>query len=388
MCILINVIFFLFLVNSALNGQLYISEISEGGNYDYTTEYMEIYNAGNDSVSLTGYKIIRVSAATNEKEYVFDIGSDGAGGDEVIPAQGLWIVSRCADRPAFEAAFSSFPAAARFYDGSNVLYFAAATARRWRLRANDGTVNSDDGTLVDDTGMAAAGEDQRTVQNPIGTFTTAASENGSASNPGFLDGDQSLPVRLTDFNVHSRDGVAVLTWTTESEVENLGFLIYRKFAGGPGRIIADYRSFPELAGHGSVSYGNSYRFTDSDVMPGEVYYYRLADIDFSGQQTNHHWVPVMIGEDVISLRPVWPNPANQGIMIQFSVGQPSFIAINIYDITGRLIINLVNQEFGPGVHMLDWNGLNTAGQSAASGTYLLLLTKDQYNCSDKITLVR
>ena len=69
------------------------------------------------------------------------------------------------------------------------------------MRANDGTANTDDGTLSDETSSSAAGGGKRTIQNPNGTFTTSTSSSGSNSNPGFMDVGQRL--RLLEISGNS-----------------------------------------------------------------------------------------------------------------------------------------------------------------------------------------
>ena len=178
---------------------IYISEVSEGTSY--TCEFLELYNNSSSSVNLTGYKVVMVDASDNSSEYVFDIGTDGAGGDISIPALGFWVLSRGANESTFTSGFSSFPSSASFYDGNTSLYFGTSTARKWRLRANDGTANMDDGTLIDETSSSAAGSGKRTIQNPNGTFTTSTSSSGSNSNPGLMDVGQRL--RLLEISGNS-----------------------------------------------------------------------------------------------------------------------------------------------------------------------------------------
>ena len=169
---------------------IYISEVSEGTSY--TTEFLELYNNHSSSTNLTGYKLVMVDASDNSSENVFDIGTDGDGGDVSIAAKGFLVISRGANESTFTTGFSSFPSDASFYDGNTGLYFATGTARKWRIRANDGTANTDDGTLIDETTAAAAGSGNRTVQNPISTFTTSSSSSGSNSTPGQFDIGQRL----------------------------------------------------------------------------------------------------------------------------------------------------------------------------------------------------
>lgn len=169
---------------------IYISEVSEGTSY--TTEFLELYNNHSSSTNLTGYKLVMVDASDNSSENVFDIGTDGDGGDVSIPGKGFLVISRGANESTFTTGFTSFPTGAAFYDGNTGLYFGTGTPRKWRMRSNDGTANTDDGTLIDETSAAAAGSGNRTLQNPIGTFTTSLSASGANSTPGQMDIGQRL----------------------------------------------------------------------------------------------------------------------------------------------------------------------------------------------------
>ncbi len=366
--------------------QLYISEISEGGGTD--SEFLELYNSGSSAVDLTGYKLIRVNSSTDLSEYVFDINTDGDGGDIDIPAGGLWVVSRGADRATFESTFTSFPSVAKYYDGNSLLYFASSTARRWRLRANDGTANTDDGTLIDDTNGAAGGAGQRTIQNPIGTFTTSTSTTGANSNPGQLDGDQSLPVELTQFGAISRAGKIELSWVTESEINNLGFIIYRKESGQGYQELTSYLTDPELAGQGSVTWRTDYQFIDTNVRIGITYTYQLADVDYAGRQTRHHPQTVTVRAAGLSVDSVWPNPANPITNLYFTMDRANRVSIQVIDIGGRLVVKLAENDYPAGAHRITWNGQNHFGQPVSSGIYLMQITSSSMAKNEKVILVR
>lgn len=73
-------------------------------------------------------------------------------------------------------------------------------------------------------------------------------------------------------------------WTTESEMNTAGFLLYRSESpDGPfERITAELipaSPDPVLGGH--------YVYTDTDVLPGRVYFYQLEDVEFDGTGTRH-----------------------------------------------------------------------------------------------------
>ncbi|MFH1853564.1 MAG: endonuclease [Candidatus Neomarinimicrobiota bacterium] len=366
---------------------LYISEVSEGNN-DYTTEFLEIYNSSSATVDLTGYKLVMASASTNVSEYVFDIGSDGDGGDVLVPAGGLWVISRGADRSTFETAFSSFLSAAKFYDGNTSLFFGTSTARRWRLRGNDGSANADDGTLFDDTGAAAGGDGLRTIQNPVGTFTTSSSANGINSTPGILENDQSLAVELYRFSGRSAGNQVLLEWFTASEMDNLGFILYRRDNSSGFLKIADYLTDDRLRGQGSVSRQTDYQFSDRQVLVGQTYYYLLVDIDYSGFATEHGPVTVTVQPAAFGLEPAWPNPFNPRTNISVSVSNRDNYRIAVFDITGRLVTVLHDGQLEAGQHTIVWDGRTNSGADAASGCYLLRLESGAAAQTTKLLLTR
>jgi hypothetical protein len=114
-------------------------------------------------------------------------------------------------------------------------------------------------------------------------------------------GDVSLPVELTDFSAKSVAGGVVLTWCTESETDNLGFILEKKISVGgnhdlpsPWSQIASYVTDQVPTSHGSTSEKHEYQFNDQAVQPGATYRYRLADVNYSGKVTYHKEVEVKI----------------------------------------------------------------------------------------------
>ena len=110
------------------------------------------------------------------------------------------------------------------------------------------------------------------------TFTiTGVSE---FSNFALGDVDNSLPVGLTSFTALDSAGYVVLKWTTESEVDNLGFILYRSQKGqNDWQEIASYKTCNELNGQGNTPNQTKYTFIDYLVERGITYLYRLTDVD-------------------------------------------------------------------------------------------------------------
>lgn len=69
------------------------------------------------------------------------------------------------------------------------------------------------------------------------------------------------------------------------------------------------------------------------------------------------------------LYPVFPNPFNSCVVIHFFLPYPQRVDIRIFDISGRLIQNIVSGILSPGEHRAVWNA-----ESMPSGIYLCRMT--------------
>jgi flagellar hook assembly protein FlgD len=69
--------------------------------------------------------------------------------------------------------------------------------------------------------------------------------------------------------------------------------------------------------------------------------------------------------------------------IQFSVETNSKTSLQIFDITGRLVETLVNENLEPGYHEITWNATNVS-----SGVYIYKLTTDAGQLTRKMILLK
>ncbi len=88
-----------------------------------------------------------------------------------------------------------------------------------------------------------------------------------------------LPVSLSSFRAEQTLSGVFLKWTTESEVDNAGFYIYRsRNNDGKFKVIN-----PKLIqGAGTTGQRTEYTWTDTTAKPNTVYYYRLEDVSHDG----------------------------------------------------------------------------------------------------------
>jgi fibronectin type 3 domain-containing protein len=91
-------------------------------------------------------------------------------------------------------------------------------------------------------------------------------------------------VSLLSFTAEGQGSSVLVEWETAQEIKNAGFNLYRAESPlGPFTRLNE-RLIPGLTF--SVK-GKSYSFMDSNVTRGQVYYYRLEDIDVYSKKTSH-----------------------------------------------------------------------------------------------------
>lgn len=208
--------------------------------------------------------------------------------------------------------------------------------------------------------------------------------------------DGSLPVELSKWAGTSDNGKIRLEWTTESEIENQGFIIQRKYADeSEFREIASYMTDPVLLGQGSTTKSTQYAFIDFDVVTGETYDYQLCDVDYKGKITRHEVIRVLVTEDdelqqpdAIRLMHAYPNPFNPTTSIEYALLEPSQVNLTIYDLAGNRVAELVEGRQEVGDHSVVWNGLNGAGQPVPAGVYLANLHDRAQSRVLKITYLK
>ncbi|MFH1845244.1 MAG: hypothetical protein ABIF77_18820 [bacterium] len=83
-----------------------------------------------------------------------------------------------------------------------------------------------------------------------------------------------------------------------------------------------------------------------------------------------------------------PNPFNPQTSVEFSVDRLQQVRVWVCDLSGRRLVLLTDQQFGPGTHAVPWDGRDGYGRAVASGTYLAVMEGDQVTDSTKLLLVR
>ncbi|MBD3290770.1 T9SS type A sorting domain-containing protein [candidate division KSB1 bacterium] len=88
------------------------------------------------------------------------------------------------------------------------------------------------------------------------------------------------------------------------------------------------------------------------------------------------------------LLPNYPNPFNAGTMISWQMPHSGRVRIDIYDVIGRRVCRVLDEQQNAGFHSLRWDGADEMGQSVSSGIYFCRITMGGWKAKLKMVMLR
>ena len=216
-----------------------------------------------------------------------------------------------------------------------------------------------------------------------------------------VEGESALPVKLASFSASNVEQGIILEWATETEVDNLGFIIDRSENGNDWATIASYQTHEELTGQSFSSSRIEYSYINMDVIDGKTYYYRLSDVNIYGDINRYSPISVQAGDALLSIPEktdalpqstimdnAYPNPFNPSTAITYHLSQGSQVMITIYDMLGRTVVTLLNGYQSTGSYHINWSGTDSNGAKMPSGVYLVHMQAGDRQQVQKIMMVK
>jgi flagellar hook capping protein FlgD len=88
------------------------------------------------------------------------------------------------------------------------------------------------------------------------------------------------------------------------------------------------------------------------------------------------------------LLPVSPNPAPGRAQLGFDLARGGPVALELFDLSGRRVREIVRADLGPGRYRYEWNGADDHGSPLPAGMYLVRLSAPGLTNSQRVALVR
>ncbi|MCF7794546.1 MAG: lamin tail domain-containing protein [Candidatus Cloacimonetes bacterium] len=362
-----------------------ISEIMQNpdGVLDDNGEWFEIYNAGSTTVNIDGWTI----SDNGSDNHVIDNG----GTLNIDPGDFLVLGndSNSLTNGNYTCDYEYTGITLSNSDDEIILMDGLTEVDR---------VEYDGGTnWPDPTGASMVFTGNSNTDNNTGSNWTTATlrqpsyvgTTGDLGSPGSNGDDQSLPVTLSSFSATIQNGTPELYWTTESELENMGWNIYRS-EEETGMDNNNYLLLngDMIPGMGTTSIPTDYSFIDDHpITTAGTYWYWLQSVSYSGELEMFGPISLLFEPggngnlpQITELSNNFPNPFNPTTTIKFSIEENETGKLTIYNVSGQKI---VQKTYSAGNHIFNWNA-----EDQASGVYFYKLHTSRYNETRKMILMK
>ena len=183
--------------------------------------------------------------------------------------------------------------------------------------------------------------------------------------------DEIIPVELISFTASVTGNAVTLSWTTATEINNLGFEVQRSTSN------SEFVTVGFVEGNGTTTEQQEYSYIDRNVTAGK-YFYRLKQIDYDGSFDYSDVVEVDAAPVSFSLEQNYPNPFNPITNISYTLPTESQVKLSIYNSLGEIVETIINEKQDAGKYDAIWNASNYP-----SGVYIYTLDAVSLNGNEK-----
>ena len=122
------------------------------------------------------------------------------------------------------------------------------------------------------------------------------------------------------------------------------------------------------------------------VGQGEWSYYSdvvTATIEFVSTDEQNNEIPF-----TFALNQNYPNPFNPSTSISYTIPERNIVSLNIYDVNGAFVQNLVDENLEPGFHSVSWDGTNANGSKVSAGMYFYIIKSGNLVSTQKMIFLK
>ena len=152
-----------------------------------------------------------------------------------------------------------------------------------------------------------------------------------------------------------------------------------KFSGSAGPMLVDTTIVIENNNSSQLYEFSGFNFLVENVMLDPENWI-LKEATYSVNEIDN------ILPDRVEVEKAFPNPFNSKVKLSFYIN-PQFgdthVNVNIFDLRGKIVESLIDNEFMPGYHTTFWNA-----NGKSSGVYFIQLATDNYIDSQKILFLK
>ena len=188
-----------------------------------------------------------------------------------------------------------------------------------------------------------------------------------------------LPVELSSFTSIINGRNVQLNWETKTEKNSDKFVI-EKMNSSVGSSWVNVGSVKAAVLSNSPK---QYSFTDKNLQAGK-YQYRLKMIDNDGSFEYSKIVETEVASPkIFELSQNYPNPFNPSTRIDYQVPVDAKVIMEVYNIAGQKVSELVNQEQSAGYYTVDFGA-----SKLSSGVYIYRIVASDKATGNNFSLIK
>ena len=190
------------------------------------------------------------------------------------------------------------------------------------------------------------------------------------------------------------DEIVNLSWDHEQPTENSS-----KIQNSNNREFQNFNVYRNVDGGNFELLTSTTEFTYEDILEsaGEYGYYITAEYDqenesdasntevvtWDGTGTNDPLIPI-----ANALYQNSPNPFNPETKISFDLKENNQVSLEIYNMRGQKVKQLVSDQLAAGQHSIVWNGKDDNNKTVSSGIYFYKITTADFQATRKMLLMK
>ena len=138
-------------------------------------------------------------------------------------------------------------------------------------------------------------------------------------------------------------------------------------------------------------------FTDTDLDWDTEYFYRVsANVGYYTDYSNTVSLTLESLDiesssslpESFKVHQNFPNPFNPVTTLSYQLPKEGYVEVTIYDMTGRIVKNLILEHQNAGYKTIKWNATNNNGQPVSAGVYVYTVSTRDLKQSRKMLFLK
>jgi len=189
-------------------------------------------------------------------------------------------------------------------------------------------------------------------------------------------------VELCSFNSELKDKEVIIKWTTMTEYNISGYILDGSIDNVQFNKISFIKSKEIPTGT------NEYEYKINSPT-NDKYYFKLSQLDKDGNLKYLGAIETLIKPpQIIRLFECHPNPFNNSTVIEYQLPFDSDVTIEIFNLMGQLIKNILTNSQEAGQYKAQWDGTNNRMERVSTGTYLVKMKCKDFIKYSKVSYIR